>query len=420
MHTCSFSEVRIVMKQDSTHVLGENVFNPSRSELHVAQVVTRGDVVGGAQIHILELCRYLRSRGHRFTILAGGDKDGVFGQIVRAHHLSFVTIPHLGREINPLRDMLAFRELLRVLRGLLPDVVALHTAKAGWLGRAACHVAGLPAVFTPHGWSIGSRLSPVQGRIYTVLERAMAPVTAAIINVCDFDRDLARARGIADRPYVRVIRNGISDTEVPRAVPDLQPPTIVMTARMADPKDHCALIDALSSLRHLSWGLRFIGNGPLEDSIRQRVADLALEHRVKFSGSISTTAVARHLAAAQVFALTSRFEALPISILEAMRAGLPVIATATGGVQEAVTHGRTGLLIKNGCTEELVAALRLLLTTPELRVRLGAEGRRKFEQEFTVRTMAERTAHVYMLARALRAGRRECSSAVMRGSGVLL
>jgi len=270
----------------------------------------------------------------------------------------------------------------------------LHTAKAGFVGRLAARGLGIPIVYTPHGWSFTPGVPRVAAAVYAALERLAAPLADRIVNVCDFERQIALARRIGRPDRQVVVHNGMPDVPpVFRSDPTTDPPRLVMVARFESPKDHDTLLRALTTCQDLPWELQLIGDGPLQRACRARVADLGLTHRVIFAGARHD--VAELLAQAQVFVLSTRWEGFPRSILEAMRAGLPVVASAVGGVHEAVADGLNGFVVPSGADEPLAARLRTLLGDPALRAGLGAEGRRRYETHFTFETMLARTLEVY-------------------------
>ena len=150
-----------------------------------------------------------------------------------------------------------------------------------------------------------------------------------------------------------------------------------------------------------------IGDGPLEDGLRRRAEELGIANRVRFLGFCEDAAA--RIAAAQVFVLASRFEAFPYSILEAMRAGLPVVASHVGGIPEAVVPGRTGLLAPVGDVEVLRRCLANLIVNPGLRQQLGDRGRERYLEHFTLDRMFARTLGIYqdVLSAASASDRRE-------------
>lgn len=360
--------------------------------MKIAYVITRADSVGGATIHVRDLAQAMQERGHEVMVIVGG-RGPVTDQLAAAG-VPFRPVEFLARAIHPVRDLHALAEMTGVLRDLRPDLVSTHTAKAGWVGRAACARLGLPAVYTPHGWSIGHRISAAQGVIFTFAERVAARWTSATICVSDAEKRLALRKRVAPPEKLFVVHNGVRD--IPddlRAKPELEPVRICSVARFESPKDHATLLAALGSLREQRWELDLVGDGPLEGKVRRLAGELGLAERVRFLGYQADPA--RALAEAQLFVLSSRSEAFPRSVLEAMRAGLPVVASNVGGVAEAVTHGVNGLLVPPGRPEPLAAALGELIAGTARRQILGAAARRSFESHFRIECMLENTAAVY-------------------------
>lgn len=360
--------------------------------MKIAYIVTRADAVGGASIHVRDLAQAMLNRGHQAIVLVGG-RGPVTDQLAAAG-VPFRSMSFLERPIHPARDLRALAELTAVLRHLQPDLVSTHTAKAGWIGRAACARLGLPAIYTPHGLSIGDRVSAPLGAAYTLAERIAAKWTSTIICVCEHEKRLALSKGVAAEEKLCVLANGVGDVPPElRANPGESPARICSIARFESPKDHSTLLRALASLGSQPWQLDLIGDGPLQPGIRRLARSLGIAGRIRFLGYQPDPA--RLLGRTQLFVLSSRSEGLPRSVLEAMRAGLPVVASDVGGVGEAVTHGVTGLLVPRQDPGALAAALGELMANPSERQRLGAAARRAFETCFRLECMVEKTARVY-------------------------
>ena len=164
-----------------------------------------------------------------------------------------------------------------------------------------------------------------------------------------------------------------------------------MAARFVRQKDHATLLKAAATLNRPVEVL-LAGDGPLRGSMERLAAELGVGASLRFLGDRRD--VNRLLASAHIFALPSRWEGFPISILEAMRAGLPVIASDVGGVREAVTAS-TGFVVKPGDDGDFAEKLGALVQSPELRGRLGRAARISYERNFTRKTMIERTLAVY-------------------------
>ncbi len=381
--------------------------------MKMAYVITRGDAVGGASIHVRDMARAMLDRGHDVMVFIGGE-GAVTEQLARAG-VPYRPLAHLRREVRPWRDLRALQELIAALGAFGPRLVSTHTAKAGWLGRAACARLGIPAIHTPHGWPVARRLPGPGALLFTAAERMAARWARAVVCVCEEERRVALAHGFAAPSQVRVVYNGVRDVpEDLRARPEAEPVRLVSVARFEAPKDHATLLDALARLQSLDWQLDLVGEGPLEAAIRARAARLGVEARVRFLGYLPDTAAA--LARAQAFVLSSRSEAFPRSVLEAMRAGLPVVASAVGGLAEAVDNKVNGVLVPRDDAVALSAALNELIRDPRRRNQMGAAGRLIYERRFRLERMVESTTAIYestLTAGPLSAGQ----AAVIGGAG---
>jgi glycosyltransferase involved in cell wall biosynthesis len=362
--------------------------------MKIAYVITRADAVGGATIHVRDLARAMRELGHAPVILVGG-RGAATGQF-EAAGVPVRSLCHLRRSLNPVEDVRALAELIGVLRDLAPDMVSTHTAKAGWIGRAAAARLGLPAIYTPHGLPVGGRFPPASSLLFTLAERVASPWSAAIVCVSESERRLALAKHIAPPDRLVVVYNGVRDIPPEyRANPDGEPVRVCAVARLEPPKDFPTLITALSLLEDQRWTLDLVGDGPLESEIRRLSKARGIAERVRFLGYQADPA---HVyARSQIFVLASRSEALPRSILEAMRAGLPVVATDVGGVSELVAHRETGLLAPPQDPAALAAAISELQATPGLRREYGDRARSLYERRFRLENTVEKMLALYAM-----------------------
>lgn len=362
--------------------------------MRIVYVITRADAVGGATIHVRDLARAMRDSGHDAVVIVGG--AGPVTDQLSSAGVPFFALPSLQRSIQPLRDWEALAGLEALLRTLEPDLVSTHTAKAGWLGRAACSRLRIPCLYTPHGWSMGGRHSGQTGGLYTLAERIAAPWADAIVCVCKYERQLAIRKRIGRPEQLHVIHNGVADVAPPlRSRPAATPSRICSVARFEAPKDHATLLRAAALLKDEDWTLDLIGDGPLLSETRELASSLGISDRVRFIGYLPDPAAA--LAAAQLFILSTRSEAFPRSVLEAMRAGLPVVASDVGGIREAIDS-----VVPAGSAEAMAAAIRDLLRNPAERQRRGESMRRIYEKRFMLPTMirAYEALYVNVLLRA--------------------
>jgi len=361
--------------------------------LKIAYVITRADPIGGAQIHVRDLAVAMRARGHSVLVITSG--SGPFLDDLRARGIATTTLRHLTVPIRPVRDLRALHELRTVLSEFRPDLVGAHSAKAGVIGRMAGRLLGIPSIVTTHGWSFTTGVPPARAAVYRWIERLTSPYSADMtITVSEYDRRLALDARILPPERVVTVHNGMPDVAPElRAQPGRTPVRLVMVARFGPQKDHPTLLRALAGLREHAWDLDLVGEGPHLDQTKSLAQSLGILDRVHFLGQRMD--VIDILANAQVGLLVTNWEGFPLAILEAMRAALPVVATAVGGVGESVRDGETGFLVPPGEEEPLRARLARLLTDGKLRVRLGSCGRAVYERHFTLDGAVSKTLAVY-------------------------
>lgn len=358
----------------------------------IAYVITRSDTVAGAQVHVADVASRMQEAGAKVCVFVGG--AGPYTEKLQSQGIPYVVLGHLCRPIRVVQDMRGLSELRQALKTFKPTLVSAHSSKAGILARLASLRSGFAVVFTAHGWSFTEGVSPVARHVYERVERAVAPLARRIITVSEYDRQLALKRGIANSDRLRTVHNGMPD--VGRALwaqPSTAPVRLVTVARLDEPKDHELLVTALAGLESYGWSLDIIGDGPHEQAIKALVNRCGLRDRIRFLGLRRD--VPELLSQAHVFVLCTKWEGLPRSIIEAMRTGLPVVASRVGGVPELVEDGVTGFLVSKGNLDEMRERLRTLLDDPSMRETMGAAGRAAYEANFRIETMIEKTVQVY-------------------------
>jgi glycosyltransferase involved in cell wall biosynthesis len=342
--------------------------------------------VGGAQSYVTALLPALAER-YDVTVAAYG--PGPLREAAAASGVRYVPLQHVRRPVNPWRDVLGFVELVRLLRRERPDLLHANSAKAGLLGRFAARVAGVRVVvFNAHGWSFKGGGALARGFLWA--HRAARPLTTATICVSRSELEVGVEAGACDAARSVVIYNGIDVEAFPRVSRNGGPPRILSVGRLKAPKDFVTFVEALRLLPRGAFSAAIAGDGPDRELL---VGDALVE----LVGERDD--VPQHLRAADVFVLSTRAEGLPISIIEAMAAGVPVVATRVGGVPELVVEGETGLLVPPGDPRALADALRRLIGDPELRLKLGSAGRQRAEELFDLPTF--RQAHLELYERLL-------------------
>jgi glycosyltransferase involved in cell wall biosynthesis len=348
---------------------------------------------GGAQAYLASLLPALPAR---FEVTLAAHGDGPLVAAARDAGVAFVPLRHVRRPLHPVRDPLGLVELVALIRRVRPDIVHVNSSKAGVLGRIAAMLTRVPiTMFTVHGWAFKA-YSGLASALYRLADGLLAPVTGVIVCVTETERSTGLAARTCKAGRTVVIPNAVDVEAAPRARHNGRPPRIVAVGRLAWPKDQRTLIHALARVRGRFSAL-VVGDGPEAASLEAEIRALELESAVELCGARRD--VPELLAGSDLFVLASRSEGGPISILEAMAAGLPVVASDVGGVGELVVDGTTGTLVPPADPDALAAALDHLLADPELRRRLGAAGLERARERFDLGRL--RAAHLDLYAREL-------------------
>ena len=363
--------------------------------MKIVFIITRSDEIGGAHINVRDMALFAIEQGHDVSVLVGG--RGIFFDLLMSLGLNVVSIGSLQRSIHLLRDIKAMYEIKYWIERLSPDIVAVHSAKVGFLCRLLySRRISYKIVFTAHGWSFGDGVKQPARSLYWFLEKLLSDRCERIICVCHSDARLAFGLSVAKRHQLSVIYNGVHDyschsTTLKKSAPG--PARLICVARFEAQKDHRTLLIALSELAHLAWSLTLVGNGPLLHSCIQLTQDLGINNRVYFAGrSYNPSELLRE---SDIMLLPSNWEGFPLTILEAMSHSLPVIATDVGGVSESVIENFNGLLVPPQDYRSWKSKLSLLILDDALRLRLGSNGRRLYSSCFTFQEMAKSTLDLY-------------------------
>lgn len=357
--------------------------------MKIVHVITKAER-GGAQVHVLGLIRHQLSSGLEVFLLVGD--TGYLADEARRAGAEVIICEEIIHSIRPWHDYRATRQLARRLKTLSPDLVHAHSSKAGLLARLACRTTSIPCLFTAHGWAFSEGAPKKRRFVARLAESACAMLGHSIVNVSTYDRDLALRNNVGRAAQHRVIHNGLPDIQEYSAEGGLTNGAIVMVARFAAPKRQDLLIRALSLLP-ASVRLRLIGDGPHRAEYEALARQLGVMERVDFVGD--SDEVARLLAEASMFVLLSDHEGLPLTIIEAMRTGLPVVASAVGGIPELVEDGATGMLLYETTPEVVADVLKSLLDNPARAKQMGLNGRERYLRYFTEQQMLKKLDAIY-------------------------
>jgi glycosyltransferase involved in cell wall biosynthesis len=353
---------------------------------------------GGVAEHVLQLGLGLSAHGWEPRV--AGPPQSSIDEALDEAGIPRVRLPLERGYGRPWRDAGALRGLLGLLRGGDVDLLHAHSAKAGALGRIAATATSTPSVYTPHAFAF-LRPQPVTRVVAATLERALGAATGAIVCVAEQERRLALERRIARPDRLRVVRNGCAPCQEDLAPdPELEafaaggPLAACLTVLRPQKAVH-VFVDAAAAViaRIPDARLAVIGNGELRGELERRADRLGLGERLGFFDFHPPSA--RQLRSVDVFVLPSAWEALPISILEALACGVPQVVTDVGGNPEAVRDGETGLVVPPHDPTALAQAVVALLVDPDRRATMASRSKQRWAQEFQLPVMVERTVAVY-------------------------
>jgi glycosyltransferase involved in cell wall biosynthesis len=378
----------------------------------ILRVIARLNM-GGPALHVAYLTEGLTKRGYDTTLVSGslarGEDSMAF--VADARGVEVVRIDELGREISPLRDLLATIRLAKLIRRERPQILHTHTAKAGTVGRVAALLAGSRKppiiVHTFHGHVLRGYFGPLRSLFFRLLERRLAAGTTALIAVSPQVRDDLVALGVAPRERFVVIRLGIELDE--RVAPELNGRgesrrylgipgdrfAVGWIGRMTAVKRTDDVLIAFKRLRDggVDAVLCMVGDGPDRLQLEQRAHELGVARNTVFLGYQED--VAPFYAAFDALVLPSGNEGTPVSVIEALAAELPVVATRVGGVPDVVRDGEDGFLVEAGATDDLADRLAQLAGDPALRARMGKQGRERVLPRYAVERLVEDIDELY-------------------------
>ncbi len=379
--------------------------------MRIVHIITRL-ILGGAQENTLLTVEEQHRRHRDAVTLVTGPALGPEGSLMeRAERqgLDVRLVEPMRRAIHPPRDWAAYRELVRLLRAIKPDVVHTHSSKAGILGRAAAAKVGVPAVIhTVHGPPFHRYERWWRNRLYIAAERWAARRTTAFICVSDAMTDQFVAAGVAPRDKFTTVYSGME------VEPFLNPPrpraevrrelgfadehiVVGKIARLFELKGHDDVIDAAGTVVRECPNARFlfVGDGIWRERLAARIDAAGLTGHFHFTGLVPPDRVPELIHAMDVVVHCSLREGLARVLPQALIAGKPVISYDVDGAREVVLPERTGLLLPPQSIDGLTESLVRLIRDGALRAAWGAEGRRLFTDQFRHDRMADAIRRVY-------------------------
>jgi glycosyltransferase involved in cell wall biosynthesis len=362
--------------------------------LRILQLID-GMNIGGAEVLLRDLVRHLKVNGYEVSV--GYSSPGPMLEQVQALNIPVTQLPRRAR-IDPS----LFWGMVKLIQREKPDIVHTHLFKSDLHGRLAARWCRVPVVITTtHNNDTWARRQPL-GWIYGFSNGLADRVIAVSEEVRDYQMRHTRT----PREKFVVIDNGVDVSRFTgqeqagqdvRAQLGISPgvPVVGILGRLSPQKDHDTFFKAARIILDVLPEARFlvVGDGALRETLEAQVAELGLKNAVIFAGIRSD--VPSILAAFNLMVFSSLWEGLPVSLLEGMAAGLPIVSTDVGGVAGVARNGESALLVPPGAASILAQACLTLLYDPEMMKRFGSTGQAIVRENYSIDTMLKRTVALY-------------------------
>ena len=381
-----------------------------RRPTRILRVIARLNI-GGPAIQAVCLTAELNSGDYRTMLAVGvvGKNEGDMSYLAEQQGVEPVVIQEMGREIHWWDDLIALKRLVKIIRNYKPDIVHTHTAKAGTLGRLAAVITKVPIrVHTFHGHVFDGYFSPRTTRFFIRIERLLAHYTHRIIAISQSQKkDLSARYHIAFPKRFSVVPLGLdldrllclsSNGAKGDSAFNLNPDDLVVSiiGRLVPIKNHQLFLSSARLLvQQFGANVRFlvVGDGELRSTLEQQTVQLGLSDHVHFVGWQAD--VTKVYQASDIVVLTSLNEGTPVSIIEAMAAAKPVVATAVGGVADVVANGNTGFIVPSNDVQALTDKILILLKNENLRYQFGQRARKQVAFQFSTKRLVRDMDSLY-------------------------
>lgn len=367
--------------------------------------------IGGATETVVSLARGLKDHGFDVAIVSGPHvpSEGDMLPAAKGLGLDVVILPGLVRSIHIWHDLLAFFQLVNIIKKGRFDVVHTHSSKAGVLGRFAAWTAGAPViVHTIHGVPFHPYMHRLVRQSYILVERLCAKISNALVAVSHRIVQDCLQYGVGRKDQFVVIRssfkseqylNNSSPTDAIRKSLGVAPDEFLIgkISRLSDQKGHAALLQVLPAVfrQHPRTRVVFLGDGEIRDSLMARVQQLSLGDRVIFAGAVHPSEIVQYIAAMDLVVHVSLHEGLPRVLPQALALGKPVISYNLDGAPEVIRHGIDGLLVPPLDDAALCGAISTIIEQYPHFSKNCESGRAKISEQFSEARMVADTVVLY-------------------------
>lgn len=366
-----------------------------RDSMKILYCITKSEW-GGAQNHLYELIKGQTNKKNEIILIVGS--EGSLTERIRNEKIKckIIICDSLMRELSLIKDYKTIKFIRNILKKEKPDILHLHSSKAGAVGRvAAKNLKDIKVIFTAHGWAFTEGVNKIKARVYLFIEKYLSKYTDKIICVSKYDYNLA-LRNNFNKEKLDVIYNGVGVPQINLGNEDIPIENKVnffFPARFASPKRQDLVIEAVKDLPQDRFKIHFLGEGPELERLKDVAEANNLSESIIFHGFVKNP---RHFFTDKsILLLISDYEGLPISIIEGLSVGTPVVASNVGGVSELVLDNINGFLVENEVSSIKQTILKFI-EKPKSIIDFSKESKRIYEEKFTSEFFLRSTTNIYL------------------------
>ena len=370
----------------------------------ILYIITQSEL-GGAQKYVFDLAKNLQNE---FNISVAVGEQGEKGELInklKQKNIKYYIIPHLKRAISPINDLLSLIEIIKLIKKIKPDIIHLNSSKISILGSIASIFSKSKIIYTAHGWVFNEPMPKWKKLFYKYSEKFTALFKNKIICVSEFDRQIAIKEKICSPKKLITIHNGIkqinflSKQEARQKLFKNNQDSKLIIGTIANLYKTKGLEYLIQSIKILTSNFQFpiitiiIGEGKERKNLQNLINQLNLKNSIFLFGKINNAS--ELLKAFDIYICSSIKEGLSYTLIEAMQAELPIVATNVGGNSELIENNKTGILIKPQNQQELTNAINYLIKNKALSNQLGVNAEQKAMNEFSLESMISKTKKIY-------------------------
>lgn len=365
-------------------------------------VITKSNF-GGAQKYVYDLSISLRNQG--FDVYVALGESGLLKDKLETENVKLITIPNLQRNVSLFKEFFVFFNLIKIFNRIKPDVLHLNSSKIGGLGSLAGRLVGIKnIIFSVHGWAFNENRNFLSKNFIKFLYWVTIILSHKTIAVSNKTKEDAPRYPFANNKII-VIHNGIKEPEflersearifIKNKLPNIDESKkwVITLAELHKIKGLDYLVESAKKLENENINFVIFGEGEERDELEKHIKTNRLEEKVFLAGFVENGS--KYLKGFDLFLMTSISEALPLSILEAGYAQIPVIATRVGGIPEIIKNEFSGILVPPKNTSEISDKISEILRNPEKALYIATNLHREIENNFSFNSMLNKTIEVY-------------------------